>query len=53
QRDPKGLYKKARIGEIKEFTGISSPFDIPTNPDLGKRGAGEYQPLRQWFCHQD
>ncbi len=30
-RDPKGLYKKARAGEIKDFTGISSPFDIPTN----------------------
>lgn len=31
ERDPKGLYKKARAGEIKEFTGISSPFDIPKN----------------------
>ena len=30
-RDPKGLYKKARAGEIKDFTGISSPFEIPTN----------------------
>lgn len=30
-RDPKGLYKKARKGEIKEFTGISSPFEIPLN----------------------
>jgi len=30
-RDPKGLYKKARAGEIKDFTGISSPFDIPKN----------------------
>lgn len=28
-RDPKGLYKKARIGEIKDFTGISSPFEKP------------------------
>ena len=34
KRDPKGLYKKARSGEIKEFTGISSPFEVPTNPDL-------------------
>lgn len=32
QRDPKGLYKKARAGEIKNFTGISSPFEIPDNP---------------------
>ena len=30
-RDPKGLYKKARAGEIKDFTGISSPFETPVN----------------------
>ena len=30
-RDPKGLYKKARAGEIKDFTGISSPFEVPKN----------------------
>ena len=29
ERDPKGLYKKARSGEIKDFTGISSPFEFP------------------------
>ena len=34
QRDPKGLYKKARAGEIKNFTGISAPFEIPENPFL-------------------
>lgn len=34
QRDPKGLYKKARKGEIKEFTGISSPYEAPEDPDL-------------------
>ena len=33
-RDVKGLYKKARKGEIKDFTGISSPFENPVNPDL-------------------
>ena len=33
-RDVKGLYKKARKGEIKDFTGISSPFERPVNPDL-------------------
>jgi adenylylsulfate kinase len=33
-RDPKGLYKKARKGEIKNFTGISDPYDIPKNPDI-------------------
>lgn len=34
QRDPKGLYRKARTGEIKDFTGIDSPYDVPINPDL-------------------
>ncbi|MFI0430069.1 adenylyl-sulfate kinase [Mariniflexile sp. HMF6888] len=34
QRDVKGLYKKARAGTIKNFTGISAPFEIPTNPTL-------------------
>jgi adenylylsulfate kinase len=34
QRDVKGLYKKARSGEISNFTGISSPFEPPTSPDI-------------------
>lgn len=34
QRDPKGLYKKARAGEIKEFTGISAPYEEPAKPEL-------------------
>jgi len=33
-RDVKGLYKKARSGEISEFTGISSPYEAPVNPEL-------------------
>lgn len=33
-RDPKGLYKKARAGEIPEFTGISAPYEAPQNPEL-------------------
>ena len=33
-RDIKGLYKKARLGEISNFTGISSPFEKPTNPHI-------------------
>ncbi len=33
-RDPKGLYKKARAGEIKDFTGISAPYEEPLNPEL-------------------
>lgn len=34
ERDVKGLYKKARKGEIKDFTGITSPFENPINPDI-------------------
>jgi adenylyl-sulfate kinase len=34
QRDVKGLYKKARAGEVKNFTGISSPYEKPTKPDV-------------------
>ncbi len=33
-RDPKGIYKRARSGEIKEFTGISAPYEEPENPEL-------------------
>ncbi|MEE8185665.1 MAG: adenylyl-sulfate kinase [Thermodesulfobacteriota bacterium] len=33
-RDTKGLYKKARTGEIKEFTGISAPYEEPINPEI-------------------
>jgi len=34
QRDPKGLYKKARNGEIKNFTGIDSAYEMPTSPEV-------------------
>jgi len=34
QRDPKGLYRKARAGEIAEFTGVSAPYEPPTGPEL-------------------
>tara|TARA_B100001113_G_scaffold342412_1_gene328560 strand:+ start:827 stop:1423 length:597 start_codon:yes stop_codon:yes gene_type:complete len=34
ERDVKGLYKKARAGEIKNFTGIDSPYEVPENPNL-------------------
>ncbi len=33
-RDPKGLYKKARAGEIKNFTGIDDPYEAPENPEI-------------------
>ena len=34
QRDPKGLYVKARANEIKNFTGVSAPYEAPTNPEI-------------------
>ncbi|QQE79202.1 adenylyl-sulfate kinase [Alicyclobacillus sp. SO9] len=34
KRDPKGLYKKARLGEIKQFTGIDAPYEEPVAPEL-------------------
>ena len=34
QRDVKGLYAKARAGELPNFTGISSPFEAPQNPEI-------------------
>lgn len=34
ERDPKGLYKKARGGKLPNFSGISSPYEIPENPDV-------------------
>jgi len=37
QRDPKGAYKKARQGIIKEFTGISAPYEAPENPEIHLR----------------
>jgi bifunctional enzyme CysN/CysC len=42
-RDPKGLYARARRGEIKNFTGIDSPFEAPEHPDLLLHG-GEREP---------
>jgi len=34
KRDPKGLYKKARRGEISEFTGVTAPYEVPESPEL-------------------
>lgn len=39
-RDPKGLYRRAQAGEIKNFTGIDSPYEPPENPDLVLRTVG-------------
>jgi adenylylsulfate kinase len=41
QRDVKGLYKKARAGEIKEFTGISAPYEAPEKAELSINTAGQ------------
>jgi len=40
RRDPKGLYKKARAGELPDFTGISAPYETPEEPELRLRTAG-------------
>jgi len=40
-RDVKGMYKKARAGQIAEFTGISSPYEAPESPELRVNTAGE------------
>lgn len=43
-RDPKGLYKKARAGEIKNFTGISDPYEAPLNPEIRLDGSDGKSP---------
>jgi adenylylsulfate kinase len=40
-RDPKGLYKKARSGEIPSFTGVSAPYEAPANPEIHLDTAGK------------
>lgn len=46
-RDPKGLYKKARAGEIKGFTGIDAPYEAPEKPELHLDGAKPIEELCQ------
>ncbi|WP_462169249.1 adenylyl-sulfate kinase [Pseudoalteromonas lipolytica] len=52
-RDPKGLYKKARAGEIPNFTGISSAFDIPIQPEIHLKTAEQSieQSVEQIISH--
>lgn len=45
QRDVKGLYKKARAGEVKNFTGIDSPYEAPVSPDI-------HIPTHEWSVDQ-
>ncbi len=47
KRDPKGLYKKARAGEIKNFTGISDPYEAPAAPEIHLRGGDDRTPAEQ------
>ncbi|PRP94721.1 Adenylyl-sulfate kinase [Enhygromyxa salina] len=47
QRDPKGLYKRARAGELKDFTGISAPYEVPEDPELRAIGAGVLDEQRE------
>ncbi len=46
-RDPKGLYKKARAGEIPNFTGISDPYEAPSKPEVHLQGGDDRSPLDQ------
>jgi bifunctional enzyme CysN/CysC len=41
ERDPKGLYSRARAGKLLDFTGITAPYEVPENPDVRIRGAEE------------
>jgi adenylylsulfate kinase len=53
KRDVKGLYAKARRGEIKDFTGVNAPFEIPTNPDITIHTVNRstYESLREVLDH--
>lgn len=48
QRDPKGLYKKARNGQIPNMTGINSPYEPPEQPELRYTASSALQDLLQW-----
>ena len=50
-RDPKGLYKKARAGQIAEFTGISAPYEAPEKPDLHLRTGDQDLPASVAAVH--
>ena len=56
QRDVKGLYKKARAGELKDFTGINSPYEIPLNPEITISGDSTVdnaaKKIIQYLAHQ-
>jgi bifunctional enzyme CysN/CysC len=54
ERDPKGLYRKARAGEIRNFTGIDSPYERPESPDVhllteGRRAEQMAEQVGEWL----
>ncbi|MCO8123800.1 adenylyl-sulfate kinase [Stieleria sp. TO1_6] len=57
-RDPKGLYKKARAGEIKHFTGISDPYEPPQSPEIRLDGGADLsvqqlaEQVRDWLAQR-
>ena len=58
RRDPKGLYAKALSGEIKNFTGVDSPYEAPENPEihlqtLGKSPEEMVDALETWLRERD
>jgi len=55
RRDPKGLYKKAREGAIKEFTGVSAPYEEPVRPEVHIRSeeTGVEEAVRQIVGYLD
>ena len=55
KRDPKGLYKKARTGEIKEFTGVSAPYEEPESAEVVIRSGetGVEEGVRQILRYLD
>lgn len=55
QRDPKGLYKKARAGEIPNFTGIGAPYEVPSRPNLSIRQRHQLESVlrRLWALVND
>jgi adenylylsulfate kinase len=57
-RDVKGLYTKAKEGKIKDFTGLTSPYEAPTDPDLiintdVQSTEESFETLRNWLMRQE
>jgi bifunctional enzyme CysN/CysC len=57
RRDPKGLYKRALGGEIKNFTGVDSPYEAPESPEIRLRTEGRspeemVEAIEEWLAGQ-